>query len=186
MSVKIYNGFKTELSNLEFLDKLSDIRQKLVLELNKKFYLNLLINHNYKVSQKVLDKELKELLEALNNDFLELTIFPLKNKILFLKWGKILENYYNELAKFEDYHYQDQSDKPKEISSQKWNLRKRDWQIALGDDFEKIPGNSGYSYSLLKASDLKTVYLTNYKLLQDLNTEVPEAHRLENFYKYFR
>jgi hypothetical protein len=46
----------------------------------------------------------------------------------------------------EDYHYQNQADKPDDVSDREWNKRRRDWDLTLPG--AGIPANNGFTADL--------------------------------------
>jgi len=83
-----------------------------------------------------------------------LSILPLKNKILGIYYGeneKIINAWMNSDFVLE-YHYQNQSDRPKDISYEEWRQRKRDWDKALEYD---VPCMRGFMADIIT----KTNYL---------------------------
>tara|TARA_B100002019_G_C21272209_1_gene603017 strand:+ start:1442 stop:2365 length:924 start_codon:yes stop_codon:yes gene_type:complete len=69
---------------------------------------------------------------------LTIALFPLDNKVLGIYYSD-MSNYVpliKEMETFEEYHYQDSTDKPKSVSNENWNQRKEDWdKVLLSKDF---------------------------------------------------
>jgi hypothetical protein len=82
---------------------------------------------------------------------LEVSIHPLPGKLLAIAYyereeiGKI----WWRQAWVKDYHYQNSCDKPKEIPEVVWDLRRRDWDDALGND---TPAECGFTARILYPS----------------------------------
>jgi len=76
-------------------------------------------------------------------------IFPINDKILILlhtKQEKIKE-IFESFPEILEYHYQDISDPPIDISSDEWDQRKIDWDLALGGDGFAISREIALSYT---------------------------------------
>lgn len=87
-----------------------------------------------------------------------LQIIPMKRKTLVLYFGNAeMQQYLESLPDFlTDYHYQDQTDKPDDISTYKWKRREKDWELAIGPDY--IPGRHGFSAKLFDTQYIIPVY----------------------------
>ena len=57
------------------------------------------------------------------------------------------EKYILQNDNFSDYHYQNQTDQPEDISDEEWEQRKKDWDEAIGPDY--IPINHGMLFTFL-------------------------------------
>ncbi len=92
-----------------------------------------------------------------------LYLYPLKDKLLCMYFGDasyrlLLE----DLPEFDNYHYQNQTDRPEEISEEDWTKRLNDWTDAIGNDF--IPSNHGFCVNLINTDSfifIKNKYLKN-------------------------
>lgn len=94
------------------------------------------------------------------NFYNNLLLFPLKDKILAMYFGntdirKFIENH--EI--FEDYHYQNQCDKPDDISDEEWDKRESDWNDAIGPDY--IPANHGWQVRLFNTENIMPIFNPN-------------------------
>lgn len=79
-----------------------------------------------------------------------ITIHPLKNgEVLLLLFTERSDftKAFDTMKEIQDYHYQNQSDRPSRISEKKWNQRKIDWDEALGGDGWATPIESGLSFT---------------------------------------
>ena len=109
---------------------------------------NIIVN---KIEIAEVDKTIQTINFDMHN---EICIFPTDdNNILFLVFGQtireimdnIIDNH-SELKDFrdkydiQDYHYQNQTDKPEEISDEDWNKRKDDWYTYLPSGVPRIDG----------------------------------------------
>lgn len=136
-----------------------------VKEMVEKTEENLRVNHIWKalldedwskLFHKVYWRILKEVHEASNDQTLdsleydfssELMFFPLRNKTLLMYFGYFdIEEMITDSGQILDYHYQNQTDRPENISQEEWKQREADWNEAIGPDF--IPINHGFSICL--------------------------------------
>ncbi len=81
---------------------------------------------------------------------LTLTFFPFEDQTLGMAFApnpRILAMV-EGLPGWEDYHYQNQTDKPQEISEEDWEKRRRDWDVVLLDA-SGIPEREGFSIKVL-------------------------------------
>lgn len=77
----------------------------------------------------------------------EVVLFPLKDKTLLMYFGNSdLRKVVDNLPYLSDYHYQNQTDKPENVSEEEWNQRKKDWDEALSRD--GIPTKHGLTVKL--------------------------------------
>lgn len=164
MSTKIYNGYISTLNIEQLLKEFVAVRdkfekKKVVLynkvlaraatmnvdreAFNKKKILN--GNEQYEIynkTQEGFDKIVREEVilrrEISKLDFsLHCSVIPLrKGKTLLLLYcqNKEMTKMWEKLKFIKDYHYQDQTDKPRNISEKNWEIRKNDWDKALGWD----------------------------------------------------
>lgn len=87
-----------------------------------------------------------------------------KAKIMFIPCGrKTLGMFFGDCSYYDilfddtenivDYHYQNQTDKPDNISDAEWKRRAKDWDRAIGPDY--IPLNHGMEFTLLDYSNIE-------------------------------
>jgi len=79
----------------------------------------------------------------------EICILPKKGgEVLILLYTEqpLLKKAFSSMDEIEDYHYQDQSDKPNKISNEKWKKREDDWCHVLGGDGWGVPSEYGFTY----------------------------------------
>lgn len=79
-------------------------------------------------------------------------IFPLKDRVLAMTFGhtNLIGESFDKY--FEDYHYQNQSDRPDDITAAEWRKRERDWDKVLGNDY--IPNRHGFAYEFFNTEDV--------------------------------
>ena len=86
-----------------------------------------------------------------------LHIYPLRKKLIALYVGRdSLQNIISIQPYLSDYHYQNQTDKPEKISDEEWEIRKQDWEEAIGPDY--IVNNHGFSANL---SNYANIYFSS-------------------------
>lgn len=73
-----------------------------------------------------------------------IVFFPIKGKILAMPLEGSLSSELKTLYQdyFSEYAYWDNVDIPENLTKQEWNLRKKDWQSAIGLDY--VPANHGF------------------------------------------
>ena len=78
--------------------------------------------------------------------------FPMKNKTLsiFYADNEAMWSLWKKNTK--DYHYQNQTDYPKEITAKQWAQRRKDWDKVLSDD--GIPSHNGLSFTFTDNKDI--------------------------------
>lgn len=91
------------------------------------------------------------------NFYCKLLLFPLEDKILAMYFGtpeirRFIENH----PMFRDYHYQNQTDKPDDISDEDWSRRESDWEKAIGPDY--FPLHHGFAVQLFDTENILPVF----------------------------
>ena len=111
---------------------------------------NLIANGHEKLLTHYCYNDIKE-----NNfpsfSYAKVALFPLKDRILAMTFGNhsmIGKTFYKY---FKDYHYQNQTDRPENISVAEWKKREQDWEEALGPDY--IPTRHGIFFELFNMDD---------------------------------
>ncbi len=131
--------------------------------------------------------------EILENSFTrnDIVVFPGNTQILYLAFGPVIQDLLQEAIsgknpdliqlkttyQLKDYHYQNQTDRPDDISEKAWRKRQKDWEQALPTH---IPLNDGLAIQLTTEEALSTkLYLYPDK---DLMPYLPEKEtRLHQF-----
>lgn len=94
------------------------------------------------------------------NFYNNLLLFPLKDKILAMYFGNTdIRRFIENHEMFEDYHYQNQCDKPDNISDKEWDKRESDWNTAIGQDY--IPANHGWQVQLFNTENIIPIFNPN-------------------------
>ena len=78
----------------------------------------------------------------------EVTVIPVRRDLTlgmyFTEQNKLVE-LLESMPWFVDYHYQNQTDWPKDVPKKEWRQRELDWEEAIGDD---APARRGFTMSL--------------------------------------
>lgn len=118
----------------------------------------------------------------------QLGIYPLEDKTLLMYFGNykaraVIENDPNIL----DYHYQNQTDRPENISEQEWDQRREDWYKAIGTDY--IPSHHGFMVDLFNRDGMFALYdnridlslPTEEKMLEELRDTCHSIEEVEGY-----
>ena len=99
-----------------------------------------------------------------------LLVIPCGSKLLAMTFGNSLLNdtLVNNLN-LNDYHYQNQTDKPDNISSKAWETRRKTWHKAIGPDY--VPINHGFEFSLVDDNCISLVGLKLYRFYNSYSRE---------------
>lgn len=167
MSTKIYNAYIYDGNMESLLPHLLDLKLRVwkAAEEHLKIWLETdglkdLRNHNIRL--KMLEASSRKTYDPYNMDS-SMVVIPhpdtSKNLSLAVFFGvsytnpqgknSTEEDIFGDLAsKFKDYHYQNQSDKPEEITDEEWDERKEVWDEVLkeSDFFADV----GYAYSFIE------------------------------------
>lgn len=101
-----------------------------------------------------------------NNDLTtaEIVIIPTENDLLCMLFGDTeIMNIITSNLPLSDYHYQNQFDKPDDISDEEWLKRESDWYDAIGPDY--VPSNHGFIYNFFDSYNL--VPFSKNQLIKD-------------------
>ena len=112
----------------------------------------------------------------------KIVIIPTKAKILAMTFGNpYLNGTLVTRLGLEDYHYQNQTDRPENISKKSWDIRKKVWDNAIGPDY--IPINHGFEYTLVDdlSISLIGIRLTDDKYSDKLFTKQTIKELLPDF-----
>ena len=186
MSTKIYNGIKFKSNNIyEIIHQLKGIRGEaikvgiddLIKNTLKPFILfkNLEETCGFDIIQKLNEDLRKEHRLLIDPCFLfEIIIFPHKTDGIFGYF--ITDNiqayedmlYNNNIA--EDFHYQNQSDQPEDISDEEWEYREKVW-----DDL--LPGSghltdNGMVFQIVRPDHL--FHYDNYRKIEQALTKISQ------------
>lgn len=121
-----------------------------------------------------------------------LVLFPItKKKTLITTYSANFTNFFRRLCDdgsfcekygLEEYHYQDQTDKPDDISSRAWAQRRKDWDKALPTG---LPSSDGMVIKLLDAETFTTSLFLKRKEIKELvmNKIPPRSARVDKLTK---
>lgn len=87
-----------------------------------------------------------------------LQIIPMETKTLAMFFGNpMLRDYLESRHDFLiDYHYQNQTDQPDDISDAEWHVREKDWDKAIGPDY--IPSQHGFAVDLFNTDNVMPIF----------------------------
>lgn len=166
MSTKIYNGFKFKNPNPFVIRKQLIVFQKHIRDITRRIYANLQAQHVSAIfddtyhkrrdySPNILNESHGEMIKYLKefNDHespfqCQIGIYPISsNKTL----GQFFclhhyEEHIRQAPWFIEYHYQNQCDKPEEISARQWSQRQKDWNVVFDESW--IPTSAGFFINL--------------------------------------
>lgn len=121
-----------------------------------------------------------------------LVLFPItKKKTLIMSYSENFTNFFRSLCddksfcekyELEEYHYQNQTDKPDDISSRAWAQRRKDWDKALPTG---VPSSDGMVVKLLDAEQFTIPLLLKRKEIKELvmNKIPPRSARVDKLTK---
>lgn len=175
MSTKIYHGFRFKSTSiLENLELLKSHRESFVVESNALFSKEIMKSHIEMNDNHVMDKQepiiksrwaLRDDYEARRleqpqslvvSDFsMSVSLLPIPRHLLGLYFihEKELIQKFMSLDFVEEYHYQNQCDRPDHISGKRWGTREKHWDMALTNKFSTAM-KAGLSYTLVDHSEL--------------------------------
>jgi hypothetical protein len=114
----------------------------------------------------------------------KLVFIPCDNKMLVMYFGDPTYRHIisDDTAHYLDYHYQNQCDKPDDVSDEEWKQRETDWDKAIGPDY--IPANHGLLFTILDYDDLNVSFAidTNFKNAYATKDEIADQ-RIENIFE---
>lgn len=114
------------------------------------------------VYMQILDEISKDAKSPFRGDYdyrCTLQIIPMETKTLAMFFGNpMLRDYLESRHDFlVDYHYQNQTDRPENISENLWNLREKDWEKAIGPDY--IPKQHGFAVDLFDTDNIMPIFV---------------------------
>lgn len=169
MSTKIYNGIKFKSSNIkEVLDQLIQLKKvanKKAIEILKDSEIARFIMGNNLQSEVPFEIS-RELMHAINNSssslnrkwvlipnlYFSVVVYPDNAGDIYGYYFISNRNEYHELLKplYTDFHYQNQTDPPSELSEEEWNFRSTKWDELVDDKF----GDAGFTYDLVTGDSI--------------------------------
>lgn len=174
MSTRVDNGIKFKSKNWkEILDQLLSIKDDAI-EISKKLItkekLELFISANklYDKDHFYIFSELECAVSTRSSKYsfipnirFSVVLYPTNEGDIYGVYFNSNQNKYFKLMEsfVEDFHYQDSSDKPDDISEEDWEYRMNKWDKLVPGSFSR----SGFIYELVSASDLSDLgpYIRN-------------------------
>jgi hypothetical protein len=169
MSTKIYNGIKFKSSNIkEVLDQLIQLKKvanKKAIEILKDGEIARFIMGNNLLSEVPFEIS-RELMHAINNSssslnrkwvlvpnlYFSVVVYPDSVGDIYGYYFISNRDEYYELLKplYTDFHYQNQTDPPSELSEEEWDFRRSKWDELVNDKF----GDAGFTYDLVTGDSI--------------------------------
>ena len=113
-------------------------------------------------------------------------VYPIKNKILarYFTEQRVFEDLWFSQKFVKDYHYQNQTDRPENISEKKWDQREKDWDIALEEQcYKNIPSTGSFLFDFITANRCR-IYLQS-DIWQDINLKNKMIPSFEDRAKFY-
>lgn len=99
-------------------------------------------------------------------------LYQYQNRILVLFYGsQKFRKIFESLKLIEDFHYQDQTDEPKDIPKKEFKLRGRWWEKVMDD---KTPAQSGLSFSLMTDYESYFILPTYSDIVESLGSDIEQ------------
>lgn len=182
--LKLVHG-NTKIDEMIELNKDDRDMINILTQLKNDNYTNLLFYLHMNLSHKL--HESKNKLSSLNNILkCEMIVYTLPYQTLFMMFGnQQFINYIAEKDNVVDYHYQNQSDRPKNIKKDAWTRRLFAWDKAIGPDY--VPMNHGLSANFINTEDIQFGIMNNYTRIKNIREELfPDMeHRIESILDTF-
>jgi len=165
MSTKLYNGIKFKSNNIrQVLDNLIELKEKakvIALELIKDSEIALFIQTNKLVDKDSFDVT-SELLSAMDsqdhrrwtfipNIHFSVVVYPCKDGDIYGYYFDSNKEEFRKLLEplYDDFHYQNQCDKPDNISDEEWEFREVKWDELIDYKFR----DTGLNYDIVTGDD---------------------------------
>lgn len=188
MSTKIYNGVVFKSNSMEeILKEFIKIKDIAIKEHNKNLTIeDIIFFIKYKeLEDKTVCEIFSKLQENIDERFRRITdvnfnfsivLFPHKDKI----YGIYFTDYQDEDSELlseliEDYHYQDQCDKPEHIPYDEWEERRETWDELIG--YDSI-SDRGFSYTFCSGKDLDIIETHNK--IKEAKEKIEEYEKQHN------
>lgn len=199
MSTKLYTGIKFKSNKLgEVIRQLHSLKEEAVKRVQKTFedqdspnFIRMCIFYmilekegkkfeNYFHFERELKRKMREPYSDIGFDFkFSVVIYERKNKL----YGTYFDHTYKNYQKLfdegiaVDYHYQDQCDKPDEVSWRDWNFRKKVWEDIFDDiSCLWIPREAGVTYDIVTEDDIRL----NKEIFEKVKNKCKELKEKKN------
>lgn len=188
MSTKLYGGIKFKTKNIfELYEQFMEIKPKAV-QIGLKILSNvedlkyfIILNKLQKADKYDIVRQLNVSLNKQwrtiddNNVLFSVMIFPYKNELYGYRFDDDVQEYQELLTDIaDDFHYQNQCDRPKHITEEEWDEREKIWNDILEyDSFSQ----RGFKFEFVSAIDLmdyqyrQSLFEGIEKALEELNKE---------------
>jgi hypothetical protein len=173
MSTKIYNGYIAKLSLDKLLERLIEVKPKMIELIHQEVISTIgamfIFKYDCDEHCKVIEKtdfisfydstsdKLKETHPNIRFDIsnadpeTSISVFPLGKKtsliLFYCELGEVIK-YWRGLDFVADYHYQNSTDKPDGISDLAWEKRRADWDKVLGGNGWGKPVDYAYCFQV--------------------------------------
>ena len=148
---------------------------------------------NYILEEDLKFSEIQKNIMSIESDMEStLVLFPItKKKTLIMSYSENFTSFFRKLCddksfcekyELEEYHYQNQTDKPDDISSRAWTQRRKDWDKAVPTG---VPSIDGMVVKLLDAETFTISLLFKRKEIKKLvmNKIPPRSARVDKLTK---
>ena len=199
MSIKLYNGIKFKSNKLgtvirqlhslkeesvkRFHDTFNDVNSAnflFLLSIYKKYTEKGINFNNHQDFENVVINEIRSQYYRIGRFFkFSVVIFERKNKLYGFYVDETYTNYKDLFNKdiAEDYHYQDQCDKPDDIPNREWNFRKTVWKDIFDDiSIMWIPSEAGVRYDIFNEEDIEITK----EIFENIKKELKKEQENEN------
>lgn len=214
MSTKIYNGIIFEVKDLNaLLKKLKALHapmdaiktahvnrlysNKMVIELDRqqllpkrakrKTFRDLRVDIKMEIMDKMIESKRKITSNFPYDCDFSVSVIPIKGKILGLYYSRLNEHekFFTKLPWVKEYHYQNQTDQPDDVSDKEWNQRKRDWDKALPGF--GMPAREGYSFEILDNDfPIGHQFHIDYKVVPSVKKRAHDIARDRVYHAYMK
>lgn len=194
MSIKLYTGIRFRQTTFEALHaRMLEIRPLLVEEMLRQCRTAILhmaatrFDHERlcgEIPQKVMSRAIDQFREravkanqGIYNDPFDfkfgVTVMPYAGRLYGIHLGhRGLTERFLSWMEPEDYHYQDQSDEPEDVSAKDWQERRKTWTAIFGSSSGWVPSEVGSTFELVP--ETPTVY---YGQREDFRPAMPVIDR---------
>lgn len=190
MSIKIYNGFITDLRIIELLPKFKEVREEIVDIIYRGYGKDLVKESVLQFDKPDNNKTLKEIIEEKHDDIRKQSIslpshiyissggikseldfsvflFPYSDKTVVKIFGNDKEviKKLTEVARLKEFDYWDNTDKPEDLYQEEWDTRYEIWKAVLSDFGPPIQNGLQYTFN---PRELKMLHqISEYIKLED-------------------
>ncbi len=192
MSTKIYNGIKFISKDIrEVLDQLISIKPKAI-EVAAEMVCDETMLYRFikanKLENHSSDDICHNLIDATNTSSKHLYAFaPSINFLVYVYpdsdgiYGFYIDSnkkkYYDLLAPFyTDFHYQDQSDMPDNMTDEEWNFRRDKWDKLVDYKFK----DTGFTYHIVDSDDIDMHIYRTSKKIDSILEAMKRDEKIEN------